>query len=90
MEEQTGTLFNVLLAAIRARLALLVHEGILNITKSIWQTLSSIPPMSKRAEKEVLHPCERVRVLIHPPATGIVGRVCSQREGYAGPHQFHP
>lgn len=47
MEEETDILFNVLSVATPARASLLVHEGVLNIAKSIWQTLTSLLPLSK-------------------------------------------
>lgn len=90
MEEQMDTLFNVLSMSTLAQVMLPVHEGVLNIAKTIWQTPSSIPPHLKKGGKVVLCSHERVQILIHSSARGVVGCVVGQRMGQTGAHQFYP
>lgn len=50
LKEPTDKLLDV--QAVLALFALSVHEGVLKVVDTLWQTLSSLPLTSKRAEKK--------------------------------------
>ncbi|EMP38972.1 hypothetical protein UY3_03805 [Chelonia mydas] len=52
LEEPLDSLFDVLCSTAPARVALPLHEGVSKITNALWQTLSSLPPISKRTERK--------------------------------------
>lgn len=58
-EEMVGhsdSLFNVLSYSVLGRVALLLHEGVANISNAIWQTPASLAPISKTAELKYFVP----------------------------------
>lgn len=80
MEEQTGTLFNMLSASAPTRVELPVHEGVLNIVKTIWQTLSFILPTLKRVEMKYFVPAKGFEYLYtHPPLGSLVVLAANER-----------
>ncbi|EMP32657.1 Mitogen-activated protein kinase kinase kinase kinase 3 [Chelonia mydas] len=54
LEEQADSLFDVLSSTAPARVALPLDEGVLKISSALWQTPSSLPLISKRAEHQYL------------------------------------
>lgn len=69
MAEQMDNLFDILTAAAPLQVALPVHEGVLKVAKALWQTPSSIPPTSKRAEKKYFVPAKGFECLYTHPVS---------------------
>lgn len=90
MEELTNTLFNVLLVATSARVALPVHEGVLNIAKLIWQIPSSILPSSKRVEKKYFILATAFEYLYTHPPPGLLIVSVANEKGKQGPSSSTP
>ncbi|EMP37933.1 Gamma-tubulin complex component 2 [Chelonia mydas] len=51
LEERVDSLFDFLSSTAPARVGLPLHEGVLKISSALWQTPSSLPPISKQAER---------------------------------------
>lgn len=88
MMEQLDTLFTVLLASTPSCVALLVHDGVLKITKALWQTPFSIPPTSKRAEKKYFIAVKGFEyVYTHPPSGSLIISAANEKDRWA--NQFY-
>lgn len=70
LKEPTDAVFDTLAAAAPSKFALPVHEGVVKLVKALWQTLSSLPLISKRAEKKYCVPAKVLGYLYLHPFTG--------------------
>ncbi|EMP24866.1 Basement membrane-specific heparan sulfate proteoglycan core protein, partial [Chelonia mydas] len=84
VEEPSDSLFDVLSATALARVALPLHEGVVKISNALWQILSSLPPISKRAERKYFVPAKGHEYL-YPHPNSLVVKVVNHKE-----HQGQP
>ncbi|EMP37443.1 hypothetical protein UY3_05352 [Chelonia mydas] len=81
LEEPSDSLFDILCASAPARVALLIHEGVSKITNALWQTPSSLAPISKRAECKYFMPTKGHEYLYsHPAPNSLVVQVINHKE----------
>ncbi|XP_029768569.1 uncharacterized protein LOC115271282 [Terrapene carolina triunguis] len=81
VEEPSDSLFDVLSATALARVALQLHKGVAKIPNTLWQTPSSLPPISKRAERKYFVPSKRHEYLYtHPAPNSLVVKVVNHKE----------
>ncbi|XP_029768664.1 protein AMN1 homolog [Terrapene carolina triunguis] len=68
LEEPSDSLFDVFCSSAPARVVLPLHEGVSKITNALWQTPSSLAPISKRAEPKYFVPTKGHEYLYSHPA----------------------
>ncbi|EMP35868.1 Protein Noxp20 [Chelonia mydas] len=81
LEEPSDSLLNVLCSTALSRVALPLHEGVSKITNALWPTPSSLPSISKRAERKYFVPSKGHEYLYtHPAPNSLVVEVVNHRE----------
>lgn len=83
LAEPSDTLFDILAVVAPSRVALLVHEGVVKLVKTLWQTPSSLPSISKWAERKYYVPAQGFKSLYSHPAPnsrGLCGQLKRQAE----------
>ncbi|EMP32550.1 hypothetical protein UY3_10311 [Chelonia mydas] len=81
LEEPSDSLFDVLCSMALARVALPLHEGVSQMTNALWQSPSSMPRISKRAERKYFELAKGHEYLYTPPApSSLVVAAVNERE----------
>ncbi|XP_067420874.1 dynein axonemal heavy chain 14 [Emydura macquarii macquarii] len=85
LSEEEDPLFGASGMVGSSRVALPIHERVLKVAKSLWQTPASVPPTAKGAEKKYSVPLEGVEYLYtHPAPCSLVVEAVNQRERQGG------
>ncbi|EMP38458.1 hypothetical protein UY3_04330 [Chelonia mydas] len=86
MEGPSDTLFNVLSSSAPGRVALPLHQGVPNISNTLWQTPSSLPPISKKAERKYFVLAKDHEYLYsHPAPKSLLVELVNHREQQGQP-----
>lgn len=81
LKEPTDTLSDILAAASPLKVALPIHEGVLKLVKALWQTPSSLPPISKGTERKNYVPAKGFDYLYsHPSPGSLVVTAANERD----------
>ncbi|EMP39369.1 hypothetical protein UY3_03421 [Chelonia mydas] len=81
LEEPLDTLFNILSSAAPARVTLPMHEGVAKFIKALWQTPSSLTPISKCAEHKYYVPARGYEYFYtHPIPNSLVVSAVNDQE----------
>lgn len=64
---------DILVAVAPLRVTLLVHKNVMKLVKALWQTLSSLPPIAKHAERKYYVSAKDFEYLYsHPSPSSLV------------------
>ncbi|KAH1165998.1 hypothetical protein KIL84_015170 [Mauremys mutica] len=81
MEGPSDSLFNVLSSSALGCLALSLHQGVANISNTLWQTPASLAPISKKVERRYFVPAKDHEYLYsHLAPNSLVVKSVNHRE----------